>query len=116
MATKSGAAGHTDSEINITLLRGAYRRMPLGMASTVGGVVVVVGGVSFQFLSIELTAMWIGVLLLSVGFSYAEWYAFNRASPGPDALYRWRRLHMLQAIGSGIAWAVGPCCAEARLR
>jgi hypothetical protein len=69
MATKSGAAGHTDSEINITLLRGAYRRMPLGMASTVGGVVVVVGGVSFQFLPIELTAMWIGVLLLSVGFS-----------------------------------------------
>ena len=107
MDTTPGVASHSDYEVNITLLRGAYRRMPLGMASTVGGVVVV-GGVSFQFLPFELTAAWIGVLLLSVGFGYVEWYAFNRASPAPDSLYRWRRLHMLQAFGSGVAWAVGP--------
>lgn len=96
-----------ESDIDIALLRGAYQRMPLGMASTVGGVIAV-GGVSLQFLPFELTAFWLFALLFSVAISYVEWMAFNRIKPAQESLAKWRNFHILQALVSGVAWALGP--------
>jgi signal transduction histidine kinase/CheY-like chemotaxis protein len=107
LLTTMFATNAAPTDLDVALLRGAYQRMPLGMVSTVGGVITV-GGVSLQFLPFELTVLWLVALLLSVAISYLEWVSFNRTQPAGEAIAKWRSFHMLQALLSGAAWALGP--------
>jgi signal transduction histidine kinase/CheY-like chemotaxis protein/HPt (histidine-containing phosphotransfer) domain-containing protein len=89
------------------LLRMAYERLPMSLLMS-AGVVVIFFGLLWPLVPSHLMVIWGSSIFWGLAPRYLLWWAYRRASPGPDAVAKWRRWYLAGVVLGGAGWTVGP--------
>jgi PAS domain S-box-containing protein len=107
----SGIAPPIDLDIEARLLREAYSREPLNIATT-GGVAVVGFILLWPHADHIILVGWLIALLVVTALGYLQYVRFRQVQASGDAICaivrKWQRIFAAKAVVAGAAWAVGP--------
>lgn len=106
-AVEVAAMAAREPNVDVALMRMAFRQMRISLSMTAGAVLIFVG-LFWPYFPPEYSKLWVFALVGATAVRGSLALAFYRASPGVDSISRWRLLFVAGATVGGLSWSAGP--------